>query len=158
MRPPAIPGFKGRNRSAGFGFKEYGNGFKIDGRRLKLSGIGRIAVRWHRAIEGAIKTVRIYCHAGKWFVAFACEVDPPALRPRTGESIGIDVGLHRLATLSDGEEIENPRWYRRVLRKLRVIQRSIARKTLGGSNRRKAVRRLQCLMVRVANTLRRCAE
>src|SRR5204862_1217239 len=45
---PGYPRFQGRNRFAGFGVKEFGNGFKIDGRRLKLSGIGRIAVRWHR--------------------------------------------------------------------------------------------------------------
>ena len=149
---PGYPRFRGRNRFAGFGFKEYGNGFKIDGRRLKLSGIGRIAVRWHREIEGKIKTARIFCRAGKWFVAFACEVEKPEPLPTTGESIGIDVGLHRLATLSNGEEVDNPRWYRRILRKLRVIQRSISRKKLGGSNRRKAVRLLQRLMVRVANT------
>ena len=149
---PGYPRFKGRNRFAGFGFKEYGNGFKVDGRRLKLSGIGRIAVRWHRAIEGKIKTVRIYCRAGKWFAAFACEVAQPEPLPKTGESIGIDVGLHRLATLSNGERVENPRWYRRIVRKLRVIQRSIARKKLGGKNRRKAVRVLQRLMIHVANT------
>ena len=149
---PGYPRFRGRNRFAGFGFKEYGNGFKIDGRRLRLSGIGRIPVRWHREIEGKIKTARVFCRAGKWFVALACEVEKPDPLPATGEAIGIDVGLHQLATLSNGEEIDNPRWYRRILRKLRVLQRSISRKRLGGSNRRKAVRLLQRLMVRVANT------
>jgi putative transposase len=149
---PGYPRFKGRNRCAGFGFKEYGNGFKIDGRRLKLSGIGRIAGRWHRKIEGTIKTARVYCRAGKWFVSFACEVAQPEPLPKTGASIGVDVGLHRLATLSNGEEVENPRWYRRVLRKLRVIQRSICRKKLGRSNRRQAVRLLQRLLLKVANT------
>jgi putative transposase len=149
---PGYPRFKVRNRFAGFGYKEYGNGFKVEGRRLKLFGIGRIAVRWHRKLEGTIKTARVYCRAGKWFVAFACEVEKPEPLPQTGESIGIDVGLLRLATLSNGEETENPRWYRRILRKLRVIQRSIARKEMGGSNRRKVVGILQRLLVRVANT------
>ena len=149
---PGYPRFRARNRFAGFGFKENGNGFKVDGRRLKLTGIGRIAVRWHRETEGKIKTARIFCRAGKWFVAFSCEVEKPEPLPVTGESIGIDVGLHRLATLSNGKEIDNPRWYRRILRKLRVVQRSISRKKLGGANRRKAVRLLQRLMVRVANT------
>src|SRR5262249_45856577 len=37
---PGYPRFKGKNRFAGFGFKEYGNGFKVDGRRPKPSGIG----------------------------------------------------------------------------------------------------------------------
>lgn len=109
-------------------------------------------MRWHREIEGTIKTCRITCKAGKWYASFACEVEKPEPLPKAGESIGIDVGLHRLATLSTGEAIDNPRWYRRILSKLRVIQRSIARKVLGGSNRRKAVRQLQRLMVRVANT------
>jgi putative transposase len=149
---PGYPRFKGRNRFSGFGFKQNGNGFKIDGRRLKLFGIGRIAVRWHREIEGTIKTIRLFCRAGKWFVAFSCEVEKPEPLRKTGESIGIDVGLHRLATLSNGEAVDNPRWYRRLLGKLRIIQRSITRKKLGGANRRKAVRLLQRLMVHVANT------
>ncbi len=148
---PGYPRFRGRNRFAGFGFKEYGNGFKIDGRRLRLSGIGRIAVRWHREIEGTIKTARVFCRAGKWFVAFSCEVEQPEPLPPTGAAIGIDVGLHRLATLSNGEEVENPRWYHRILGKLRVIQRSISRKQLGGANRRRTVGLLQRLTVRVAN-------
>jgi len=151
---PGYPRFRGRNRFAGFGFKEYGNGFKVDGRRLKLSGIGRIAVRWHREVEGKIKTARIYSRAGKWFVAFACEVEAPAPLPKTGRAVGIDVGLHRLATLSDGEGIENPRWYRNIQRKLRIIQRTVSRRKPGGSNRRKAIGQLQRLMVRVADTRR----
>ena len=109
---PGYPRLKVRNRFAGFGFKEYGNGFKIDGRRLYLFGIGRIAVRWHRKLEGTIKTARIFCRAGKWFVAFSCEVEKLEPLPRTGESIGIDLGLMRLATFSNGEKKENPRWYR----------------------------------------------
>jgi putative transposase len=132
--------------------REYGNGFKIDGRRLKLTGIGRIAVRWHRAIEGTIKTARIYCRAGKWFVAFACAAETPAPLPETGRETGVDVGLLRLATLSDGERVENPRWYRKVLKELRVLQRKIARCRPGGRNRRKLIVRLQRLLARVADT------
>ena len=149
---PGYPRLKGRNRFAGFGFKEYGNGFKIDGRRLKLSGIGRIAVRWHRRVEGTIKTCRVYCRAGKWYTSFACEVEEPEPLPKTGEAIGVDVGLLRLATLSNGERVENPRWYRKILTELRVLQRKIARATIGGRNRRKLVLKLQRLLKRVADT------
>ena len=149
---PGYPRFKVRNRFAGFAFKEYGNGFKIDGRRLYLFGIGRIAVRWHRKLEGTIKTAHIFCRAGKWFVAFSCEVEKPEPLPRTGESIGIDLGLMRLATFSDGEKKENPRWYRGILRELRdVLQRKIARCVMGSRNRRRLIGRLQRLMVHVAN-------
>lgn len=62
---------RGRNRWHSFGFKELGNGFKVDGRRVKLSGIGRVAIRWHRPIEGLIKTLRISKKAGKWYAAFS---------------------------------------------------------------------------------------
>ena len=147
---PGFPRFKGRNRFRSFGFKENGNGFKIDERRLRLSGIGRVAVRWHRPLEGKIKTLRITRKAGKWYASFCCAVEASPLPPCDKE-VGIDAGLSSLFVLSTGEKIENPRWYRRSQAKQRVLQRSVARKKRGGSNRRKAVRRLAVHAEHVAN-------
>ena len=145
-----FPRFKGRNRFRTFGFKEEGNGFKIDGRRLRLSGIGRVAVRWHRPLEGKVKTLRVTRKAGKWYASFCCEVETAPLPPCAKE-VGIDAGLSSLFVLSTGAKVENPRWYRRSQAKLRILQRAVARKKLGGSNRRKAVRRLSGFTERVAN-------
>lgn len=139
---PGYPRFRGRNRFDSFGLKELGNGFKLDGRRLKLSGIGRVAVRWHRPIEGEIKTVRIVRNAGKWFACFSCEVEEKILE-KTGKSIGIDVGIASLLTMSDGERIENPKWYRADQAKLRVVQRRVDRRKKGSHRRSKAVLLLQ---------------
>ena len=139
---PGYPRFKGRNRFHSFGFKEYGNDFKVDGRRLKLSGIGRVAVRWHRPLEGQVKTVRISHKAGKWYASFACEVEEKPLPP-TGCAVGIDVGITHLIATSDGEIVAPQNWYRREQSKLCVIQRMVARRKKGGSNRRKAVVQLQ---------------
>ncbi len=147
---PGYPRFKGRNRFDSFGLKEYGNGFRLDGRRLKLSFIGRIAVRWHRPIEGAIKTLRVIRKAGKWYACFACEVETQPLSP-TGKSIGVDVGISSLITTSDGEKVDNPKWYRSEQKRLRVAQRRVSRRKKGGSNRRKAVRQLQRQHERIAN-------
>jgi len=147
---PGYPRFKGRNRFKSFGFKEYGNGFKIDGRRLKLFGIGRVAIRWHRPIEGIIKTVRIVKKAGDWYACFACVVKAKPLEV-TGKEIGVDVGINSLLTTSEGEHIENPRWYRAEQKKLRVLQRRVSRRKLKGSNRRKAVLMLQRQHERIAN-------
>jgi len=144
------PRFKGRNRFKSFGFKEYGNGFKIDGRRLKLFGIGRVAVRWHRPIEGIIKTVRIVKKAGDWYACFACVVEAKPLAV-TGKEIGVDVGINSLLTTSEGEHRENPRWYRTEQKKLRVLQRRVSRRKLKGSNRRKAVLMLQRQHERISN-------
>jgi putative transposase len=147
---PGFPRFKGRNRFRSFGFKELGNGFKIDGRRLRLSGIGRVAVRWHRPLEGKVKTLRVTRKADKWYASFCCEVEAPPL-PLCEKEVGIDAGLSNLFVLSTGEKIENPRWYRRSQCKLRVLQRAVARKKPRGSNRRKAVRRLAAHSEHVAD-------
>jgi putative transposase len=53
--------------------------------------------------------------------------------------------------LSTGEHVENPRWYRTSQCKLRVLQRRVARRRLGGSNRRKAVAALSHFTQHVAN-------
>jgi putative transposase len=147
---PGYPRFRGRDRFDSWGLKEYGNGFKLDGRRLKLSGIGRVAVRWHRPIAGQIKTVRIRRQAGKWYACFACEVEAQPLPP-TGQEIGVDVGLASLLTTSDGEHVENPKWYRAEQARLRVLQRRVSRRKKGGANRRKAVRALQRQHDHIAN-------
>ncbi|MGQ9928676.1 MAG: RNA-guided endonuclease InsQ/TnpB family protein [Chloroflexaceae bacterium] len=147
---PGYPRFKGRNRFDSFGFKEYGNGFTLDGRRLRLSGIGRVAVRWHRPLEGRIKTVRITRRAGRWYACFACEVAAAPLAA-TGKDVGIDVGIASLITTSEGEQVAHPAWYRASQRKLRVLQRRVARRTKGSTNRRKAVRMLQRQHERIAN-------
>jgi len=147
------PRFKGRNRFDSFGLKEYGNGFKVDGRRVRVSGIGRLRVRWHRPIEGTVKTVRICRQAGKWYASFACEVVEQSLLP-TGRSVGVDVGIHHLLATSDNEIVENPKWYRNAQTKLRILQRRVSRRKIGGSNRRKAVLSLQCQHEYIANSRR----
>jgi putative transposase len=147
---PGYPRFRGRNRFDSFGLKEYGNGFKLDGRRLRLSGLGRVRVRWHRPVEGMIKTVRLRRSAGQWYACFACEVEPQPLEP-TGKDVGLDVGVHHLLATSDGETVENPKWYRAEQARLRVLQRRVARRQWGGSNRHKAVLALQRQHERVAH-------
>lgn len=150
---PGYPRFKGRGRFSSFGLKEYGNGFKIDGRRLKLTGIGRVPVRWHRPIEGQVKTVRIIRKPDGWYAAFSCETTSIQL-PSTGRAIGVDVGLRWLFAFSDGATVENPRWYRESQAKRRILQRRVSRRRKGGTRRRKAVQRLARHHQHVANQRR----
>ncbi|MDX2161809.1 MAG: transposase [bacterium] len=145
------PRFKGRNRFHGFEFKQYGSGAKLDGRRLKLFGIGRVRVRWHRPIEGDVKTVRIQHKAGQWFVVFACEVAQALPLPKTGRTVGIDLGLSALLTTSTGDKVDPPKYYRHAQTKLRVLQRRLARAKNGSSNRRKALQQVQRWHGHVAN-------
>lgn len=139
---PGYPRFKGRDRFDSFGLKEYGNGFKLSGRRLKVSGIGRIAVRWHRELPAEPSTLRIVRKADGWYACFTCEVVTEDL-PSTGRHVGLDVGIKSLTTDSSGNSTDNPKWYRAGQKKLRVLQRSVSRKKKGSSNRRKSVKALQ---------------
>ncbi|KAB2905961.1 MAG: IS200/IS605 family element transposase accessory protein TnpB [Anaerolineae bacterium] len=65
---PGYPRFKSHKRWHRMGFKQYGSGFKVEGRRLKISGVGRIKVRWHRPHQGEIRTCRVVRKAGRWYV------------------------------------------------------------------------------------------
>ena len=73
---------------------------------------------------------------GAYYVSFCAEV-PHTLRPGTGDSVGIDLGLTHLATLSTGEKIPNSRHYQRRLRYLRQQQRCLARRQKGSQRREK---------------------
>ena len=145
------PRFKSANRFMSFGFKQYGNGFKIDGRRLRIYGAGRIPVRWHRQIDGKIKTCRISCRAGKWYVSFTCEIEQPKPLPKTEQVVGIDVGISSLITTSDGEHVANPEFYRQSQVKLRRLQRTVSRRKKFGKNWRKAIREVQRQHEKVKN-------
>ncbi len=148
---PGYPRFKGYYHFDSFGFPQYGSGVKMDGRRLKLFGIGRVRVFWHRPLEGTIKTVRIRRVAGKWYACFSCELpDPTPLEP-TGQQVGIDLNVENLLTDSTGQRRESPKHYRKAQRDLRLAQRSVQRKQKGGKNRRKAIRRVQRLHEHIKN-------
>jgi putative transposase len=69
----------------------------------------------------------------------------------TGPVVGVDVGVHRLATISDGTRINNPKALSQYERKLKRLQRQLARKRRGSKNYRKRLFQLQKLHWRIAN-------
>jgi putative transposase len=100
--------------------------------------------------------------AGRWFVSFTCEVQRAERRPRRPKAtIGVDVGVKRLAVLSSGEQVANPRPLATTLRRLRRLSRQLARRqgprAPDGTRRapsagwRSAQRELARLHARVAN-------
>ena len=129
------PRFQGRNRYDSFTFPQSGFSITENG-KLKLSKIGIIKIIQHRSIEGIIKTCTIKRDVDQWYVSFSCEVEPETLEP-TGKSTGIDVGLKSLVTLSNGEQIEPPKFLRQSEEKLIKAQKSLSNKKKGSSNRNK---------------------
>lgn len=148
---PGYPRFKGYQHFDSFGFKEYGNGFKLSGRRLKISAVGRVAVRWHRPIQGTIKTARIRRTAGKWYVCLSCELPDPVALPLTGQQVGIDLNVENLLTDNTGKRVEGPKYYRAAQGELRLAQRALQRAVRGSKNRRKALLRVQRLHEHIRN-------
>lgn len=144
-----FPKFQGRNRYDSFTYTQAGWKFK-DG-RLALSKCGPIKVRWSRVIEGDIKTVTIKRRAGHWFVCFSCDDVPTPVYPATERKVGIDLGLEALATTSDGERLENAQYLKGKLKRLRRLQRHLARQKKGSNRRKKTVHQLQRLHAKIAN-------
>jgi transposase len=104
------PRFHGKGRYDSFTYPQLGFGLK-DG-RLHLAKIGAVKIKLHRAIVGQVKTLTIRRTAtGKWFAGFAVDPEPEPITPQVA-SVGVDMGLHHFATLSTGEHIENPRFFR----------------------------------------------
>ena len=131
---PGYPRFKGRNQYDSFTYPQ--SGFKIKDGKLHLSKIGAIRIFLHREIEGKIKTCTIKRDGDQWYVSFIVEL-PDAEPKKIKTSVGVDVGITTLATLSDGIEIENPKIMNKYNSKLRKAHRNLSRKKKGSNNRSK---------------------
>jgi putative transposase len=145
------PRFKGKGRYDSITYPQYGNGALLTGNTLILSKIGSMQVTLHRPVEGRIKTVTIRRSAtGKWFACFSVDTEPHPLTP-LDRAIGIDVGLESFATLSNGQKIANPRFFRQDEHELTKAQRKLSKAEKGTperARRRKVVSRIH---ERIAN-------
>ena len=88
--------------------------------------------------------------AGHWYISFKYEAPTPQVE-KTGEVVGVDLGIHHLATCSDGEVFANPKPYRKARQRLARLQRRLSRKQKGSTNRKKAVVQLGKAHKRVAD-------
>src|SRR5256885_2502455 len=133
---PGYPRFRGRDRYDSFTFPQSGFSITHDG-RVVLSKIGSVKMVYHRPIKGKLKTCTIRrSSTGKWYVSFSSECEPERLEP-TPTQVGIDVGLKTFATLSNEEEIANPRFFRQEEQALAKVQCKHSKLAKGTPERRK---------------------
>src|SRR5947208_2673743 len=133
---PRYPRFKGYGRYDSFTYPQSGFSITQDD-RITLSKIGSVKMVYHRPIRGKIKTCTVHrSSTGKWYMCFSCECEPERL-PVCAEQVGIDVGLKSFASLSTGEEIANPRFFRKEEKALAKVQRKHAKLAKGTPERRK---------------------
>ena len=149
-----FPRFKSFDRMKSLHYPQYKRGFWLD-KKLKVTPFGEISIKKHREVRGEIKTLTLKKESsGKWFAIFCVETPEEIPKENKGEAVGIDVGLMRFATLSNGWMIQNPRHLKRWERRLVFIQRELSKKKKGGSNRKKAKVRVAKLHEKISNTRR----
>jgi putative transposase len=104
-------------------------------RTLNLSKIGKLDIRWSRGFKSNPTTVTIIkdC-AGRYFVSLCLDEEPKPMQ-KTKQAIGVDFGLTRLATLSNGERFPNPRHTTKYAKRLARAQRNLSRKVKGSGRR-----------------------
>jgi putative transposase len=132
-----FPGRRRRSKKIG-GFGLNNDKFSVSGHTVYVPKLGEVNMAEALRFGGRILNGRIKERAGKWYLTITVEVEPVAQAiaspPR---SVGIDFGLSRFATLSNGEKSETQAHYRRAEDKLKRLQRGLARKKKGSNNRKK---------------------
>jgi putative transposase len=149
-KPPGYPRFQGKNRYDSFTYPQSGFSLTHD-TRLCLSKVGTIKVKIHCEIVGTVKTCTIKKEGEHWYVTFACEGEQVKRLPYTDDAVGIDLGVTKLATLSTGDVIENPKHYRKPEKKLEKAQQALSRKKRGSKRRKKAVQRVAAIHRKIRN-------
>lgn len=148
---PGFPRFKKR--------KDVLGSFRLNGiircadRSIQLPRLGTLRLKergYLASARGRILSATVTRRAGRWFVSLRVqqEMEPPA---STGPAVGVDLGLLRLATTSDGQVFPNPRPFRRLAKKMRRLQRRAARRRSGSRNKRKTQAQVARLHLRISS-------
>ena len=119
-----FPRYKGEHRYDSITYPQFSNGCRLDDKGLRLGSIGCIRVVQHRPLEGVPKSCTITRTAtGKWFASISCNIGEPIPCHEDRPPVGIDVGLTSFAVTSDGQKIENQRFFRKEEKALAKAQR-----------------------------------
>jgi putative transposase len=146
------PSFKRRGDEPGIRYPDHKQ-FALDtaNERMKLPKLGWLRLRMSQPVDGLLRNVCVSREGSAWFVSIQVQVAETVSALGVAPTLGIDLGLAKFASLSDGSSIEPLKALTRQQRRLRRYQRSVSRKVKGSANRRKAVRRLGNLHRRIAH-------
>ena len=131
----------------------YPQGFKLDegNSRIFLPKIGWVRYRKSRKTEGTPKQVTVSLSAGTWFVSIQTEREVPEPVHTSQRAVGIDMGVARFATLSDGSAIKPLNSFRKYEKKLAALQCKMAKRVKFSANWQKLKARIQRLHHKIAN-------
>jgi putative transposase len=148
---PGFPRFRGPSRWDSVSWPEP-QSWKVNEAQhhLFLQGVGHVKYRKNRPLRGTPKTITVRREGNRWFVTVFCVNVPAQPLPETGAVTGIDLGVVRLATLSDGTTIPNPRPGKRAAQRLAAAQRDLASRKRGSIRRGRAAERIGAVHRKVA--------
>ena len=131
-----------------------GQGYSIQycDKYIKLPKLGMVKTKNKLIPQGRILNATISQEpSGKYYVSLCCtDVDIPQFE-KTGNRIGLDLGIKEFAITSDGEMIPNPKYLKKSMDKLVKLQKELSRKSKGSSNRNKARIKVARLQEHIAN-------
>jgi putative transposase len=108
---------------------------KVLEKHIKLPKLGLVPCRVSKRMEGRILNVTVsQTPSGKYYVSICCTDVKIPQYIKTGNTVGIDLGLSAIAVTSDGYEYSNHKHLSKSSKKLAREQRRLSRKTIGGSN------------------------
>ena len=144
-----FPKFKRKGENDSFRFPQ---GCKLEqhNSRIYLPKIGWVRYRNSREVIGKIKNVTVSQKCGKWYVTIQTEFETETPKPNGGE-IGIDMGIVRFATRSNGEYFEPLNSFKTNKGKLAKLQRQLKHKVKGSNNWKKLKAKIARLHHRIAN-------
>ena len=142
---PGYPRFKGRDSFHSMRYI-YGDGLRLKGDRLYIHRVGDIRMFQHRNVpnDAEIKQAVVKRESEKWYIIFQLVLPDETIEiPDNPKTVGLDMGYEFFASLSNGEQIENPRWFRMTEPKLGELQRMRSRCTKGSRRYRELSRRIR---------------
>jgi len=143
-----FPKFKAKKRSKA-GFYVANDRFSVSGNTIRLPHIGDVNMTEKLRLEGKILSARITQSGKWWFVSITVETTKKPRKVPTSGAVGVDLGINRLATVSDGTVFENQKHLQKRLKRLKGLQKSLSRKQKGSKNREKARMKLAIQHYRV---------
>lgn len=147
-RKVGFPKFKSKKRSRQ-SFYLANDKFTVGNHWIDVPKLGRVNMAETVRFSGKMMSARISKTATWWFVSITVEM-PDEIPLNAHPPVGVDVGLNRLATLSDGRQYENQRPLIHQLKKLRRLNKELARRTKGGKNWQKTKDKLGRLHYEIA--------
>src|SRR5436305_2768880 len=123
--------------------------FRVDGHWILIPKLGKVNMTEELRFHGKIMSAVISSRAGWWFVSIAVEVEQETPN-HSGGTVGIDLGIKTLATLSGGEKFENQKHYRKSLGRIQGLSKGLSRKVEGSQNWWKNTKKLAKAHYRVA--------